>query len=93
MAIARMFENPDGTQEQYDAAVQQLGVGSENMPDGAVLHVAGPAPGGGWRVIEVWESEDAAQKFDAERLEPVLQAVGIERPAPQVWPVHNLVKQ
>ena len=91
MAFVRMFNNPNATQEQYDAARQQIGVSSENMPDGAILHVAGPAPDGGWRVVEIWESEDAARRFDEERVEPVLQQVGIQRPAPEIWSVHNLV--
>jgi hypothetical protein len=91
MAFVRMFDNPSGTQEQYDAASQQVGVDSSNIPEGAVLHVAGPSPTGGWRVLEIWESEDAAQRFDEERILPVLRQVGIERPEPVVWQVHNLV--
>ncbi|MDQ6914198.1 MAG: hypothetical protein M3155_00115 [Actinomycetota bacterium] len=92
MAIARMFENPAVSQEQYDAVRERLGVGEGNMPDGGLVHVAGPSPDGGWRVVEVWESEEAAAKFDTEQVEPALQAAGVQRPAPQVWPVHNLVK-
>jgi hypothetical protein len=91
MAFVRMFDNPNASQEQYDAASAQIGVSSDNMPEGAVLHVAGPSPTGGWRVTEIWESEEAAQKFDAERVLPVLEQVGVERPEPQVWQVHNLV--
>src|SRR2546430_16616694 len=91
MAFVRLFDNPEGTQEQYDAASQQLGVTGENMPDGGVLHVAGPSPTGGWRVVEVWESEDAAQKFDEEVLLPVLQRVGVERPEPQAWQAADVV--
>jgi hypothetical protein len=91
MAFVRMFDNPNVTQEQYDAASQQVGVTPDNMPEGAVLHVAGPSPDGGWRVVEIWESEEAASTFDAERVEPVLQQVGIQRPAPTTWQVHNLV--
>ena len=91
MAYVRLFDNPEGTQEQYDAARDRLGVTAENMPDGGVLHVAGPSPTGGWRVVEVWESEDAARKFDEETLLPLLQSVGVERPEAQSWPVHNLV--
>ena len=91
MAYVRLFDNPEGTQEQYDAASERLGVTAENMPEGGVLHVAGPSPTGGWRVVEVWESEDAARKFDEETLLPLLQSVGVERPEAQSWPVHNLV--
>jgi hypothetical protein len=91
MAFVRLYENPNVTQEQYDAAAEQVGVTADNMPEGAVAHVAGPGPNGAWRVLEVWESEDAAAKFDEERVEPVLRQVGIQRPAPETWPVHRLV--
>ena len=91
MAFVRLFDNPEGTQEQYDAASEQLGITSENLPDGGVLHVAGPSPNGGWRVVEVWESEEAARTFDEETLLPLLQSVGVERPEPETWPVHNMV--
>jgi hypothetical protein len=91
MAFVRLFDNPEGTQEQYDAASQQLGITADTMPAGGVLHVAGPSPSGGWRVVEVWESEEAARTFDEETLLPLLQSVGVERPEPETWPVHNMV--
>lgn len=91
MAIVRMFDNPSVSAEQYDAANAQIGASADNVPEGGILHVAGPGPDGGWRVVEVWESEEAARKFDEEQVEPVLRQVGVERPAPQVWEVHNLI--
>ena len=91
MAFVRVFDNPEGTREQYDAARAQIDVSSDNMPEGALLHVAGESPTGGWRVAEIWESEEAAQKFDAETVLPVLERVGVERPEPTTWQVHNLV--
>jgi hypothetical protein len=91
MAFVRLFDNPEGTQEQYDAASEQLGIDASNLPDGGLFHVAGPSPSGGWRVVEVWESEEKADKFDQETLLPLLQQVGVERPEPQTWQVHNLV--
>jgi hypothetical protein len=93
MAFVRLFDNPQGSQEQYDAASQAIGVTSDNVPDDAILHVAGPSPNGGWRIVEIWESEDAAKAFDEERVDPVLRQVGIQRPTPEIWPVHNLVRR
>lgn len=90
MTFIRMYDNPDVTQEQYDAASQAVGVTAGNMPEGSVLHAAGAGPNG-WRVIEIWESEEAAAKFDEERVEPILRQVGITRPAPETWQAHNLV--
>ena len=35
MAFARMFNNPNVTKEQYDAVRAKMGIGSENVPEGA----------------------------------------------------------
>lgn len=81
---------PDGTQEIYDKVRAQLGM---DAPVGGILHVAGPAPNGGWRVVEVWETVEAASQFLKERSAPALQAAGFtgEPPRPQFWPVHNYI--
>jgi hypothetical protein len=47
----------------------------EPVPGGLILHVAGPTAEG-FRVIDVWESEDAWQRFRAERLAPAIAALG-----------------
>jgi hypothetical protein len=87
MAIAMMVDNPEGSQEGYDAVREKLGL---EKPAGGIFHVAGPSPNGGWRVIEVWESEEDAKRFVKERLRPAFEAVGTAPPPPpQFWPVHN----
>ena len=88
MAIAMMVDNPEGSQEIYDRVRQRLGL---EKPAGGIFHVAGPSPTGGWRVIEVWESEEEAHRFLKERLLPALEAVDPPAPPtqPQFWPVHN----
>ena len=92
MSFARMFENPNVNQEQYDAGRAATGASQDNMPDGGIVHIAGPSPNGGWRVIEVWESEEQAKAWD-DRIEPILQQAGINRPTPEKWAVHNLLKR
>jgi hypothetical protein len=91
MAIAMLVDNPDGSQELYDRLRKQLDL---DEPAGGVLHVAGPSPNGGWRVIEVFESEDDASRFIKERFRPALEAVGFtgQRPEPQFWPVYNYMR-
>ncbi len=87
MPIAMLVDNPQGSQEIYDKVREQLGL---EAPAGGVLHVAGPSPNGGWRVVEVWESEEDARRFHKERLGPALAAAGLSgRPEPQFWPVYN----
>ena len=82
MPVALMMDNPQGSQEIYDRARQEMGL---DRPAGGVLHVAGPSPNGGWRVIEVFESEEAATRFA-----PAFQAIGAPPPPrPELWPVHH----
>ncbi len=85
MAIATLAEVPDLTQEQYDAAVREVGLPAP----GQIFHLAGPMEGG-WRVLEVWESQEAADTF-FQRLGPALQNVGIIDVQTKVFEVHNIV--
>ena len=39
---------------------------------GFVAHAGGPNPGGGWHIVEVWESEAEAQKWFEANVEPNL---------------------
>jgi hypothetical protein len=92
MAVAMMIDNPNGTQELYDKVSDELGLGG--TPAGGIFHVAGPSPNGGFRVIELWESEEAARRFIKERLGPAFAAAGVTGPPPEpeFWPVHNYMK-
>jgi hypothetical protein len=88
VAIAMMVDNPEGSQEVYEQVRAQLGL---EKPAGGVFHVAGPGPSGGWRVIEVWISEEDADRFYEDRFVPALRAIGLEGPPPrrELWPVHS----
>ena len=91
MAIAFLVDNPEGSQEIYEKVRAQMGL---DAPAGGIFHAAGPSPNGGWRVIEVWESEDDARTFRDERLMPAFDAAGVPRPAnpPEIWHLHNYMK-
>jgi hypothetical protein len=57
--------------QQYELAAATV----EPVPDGLILHAAGPTDEG-FRIIDVWESEDAWHRFEAERLAPAIGALG-----------------
>ena len=87
MAIAMIVDNREGSQETYERVADQLGL---ERPPGGIFHAAGPSPNGGWRVIEVWESEEDAKRFVAERLLPAFQAAGAPPPPPpEIWTIHR----
>jgi hypothetical protein len=93
-----VFDFPGVTSQQYDTLCRRLNNGeplttlTEFHRSGyeVLAHIAGPTPDGGWRVIDVWESDTALEQFRP-KLTPLLEATGIPRAAPQVIPVHNLV--
>jgi len=86
-----MVDNPEGSQELYERIRGQLGL---EKPAGGIFHLAGPSPNGGWRVIEVWESEEEANRFFEERFFPTLKALGISAPPlrREFWPVHSAMR-
>jgi hypothetical protein len=88
MSVVMMIDNPFGSQEIYERVSAGM-----NLPLGGSVHVAGPGPRGGWRVIEVWESEEEARRFLREKLAPALRAAGAQGPAPsaEFWPLHRCV--
>jgi hypothetical protein len=87
MPVVMLVDNPDGSQELYEALRAEMNF---HGPLGGTVHVAGPGPSGGWRVIEVWESVEEASQFVKERFLPALEAVGFtgRPPKPEFWPVH-----
>jgi len=91
MAVAMMVDNPEGSQEVYEQIRAQIGL---EKPAGGIFHIAGPSPNGGWRVIEVWESEEEASRFFQERFIPAMRALGLDGPPParEFWPVHNAMR-
>ena len=87
MPVAFLQEIPGATQEQYDQVVESL---RGKTAEGRIFHVAGPMEGG-WRVVDVWESQEAVNTFFQELLGPALQAAGVAATPPQFWPVHNML--
>jgi hypothetical protein len=61
------------TPEQYEDARSRVDW-ENDVPDGAVLHVAG-FDGDDLRVTDVWETAEQFQRFVEERLMPGLQAI------------------
>lgn len=89
MAVTMVMEMPGATQELYESVLDKLGIGPDGaLMEGRLAHIASPMEGG-WRVVAVWESEDAFNKFAQERLGPAFAAVGGPSggPPPTFFPV------
>ncbi|SNS85189.1 hypothetical protein [Actinomadura mexicana] len=70
MPFGVLQEMPGVTESEYRLVEKHLG---PDRPPGLLAHVAGPAPDG-WRIINVWESEEAFRRFQSERL---IRAAGL----------------
>ncbi len=64
MAVAFLFEAKGADATQYDEVMRGIGRGELNAPEpeGIISHIAGPTSDG-WRVVDVWESEEHAGRF------------------------------
>jgi hypothetical protein len=55
-------------------AVSARAMSGDQLPDGCQLHIAGSVEQG-WRVITVWESREAFDRFREEKLLPAIREV------------------
>ena len=73
MAIIRIRSRPMSP-ELYDEAVAMTDL-EHDHPLGLIMHGACEVDGQ-VQVVQVWDSEEYALRFDAERLEPALAEIG-----------------
>ena len=76
MAICLIVENPDQSREQAEQVMAHVRSTGPVPPAGARLALGGPADPG-WRFISVWDSEEAIERFVAERLAPAYEEAGL----------------
>jgi hypothetical protein len=93
--VVAVFQSPSLTQEQYEESVQKLTGGKSRVDspadwpvEGLLAHIAGQGQHG-FRVVDVWESEEAFQRF-GETLMPILQELGVEG-EPEIYATHTFV--
>jgi hypothetical protein len=95
MPIVAVFQSSSFTQEKYEETVRQVTGGKRRVESpsdwpvpGLLVHAAGQGEKG-FRVVDVWESEDAFRRF-GEKLVPILKAIGVDD-QPEVYPAHTFV--
>ena len=95
MPVVLVSQGGGITKENYEETIRRLTGGktrAESPADwpaeGLLAHIAGEAEGG-FRVVDVWESEEALRRF-TETLVPILQEFGIEG-KPEMYPAHTFV--
>lgn len=69
MPIAQIIEMPGAGVAEYEQAFALIHPGGA-WPEGQLGHVAGPTADG-FRIIDVWETRDAFERFEREVLAPL----------------------
>ena len=93
MAVLMVMEAPGATAEQYDRTNEIMGIRrDDDAPDGLIQHVAA-IDGDALLIADVWESEDALDRFYEERLGAALEQSGVAESAgrPRRMQVHNML--
>ncbi len=77
------------TQDQYNQVLRTLDL-DKTPPNGGIFHVAGFS-GGTLRILDLWESQQAFERFQKDRLNAAVQKAGITtQPKVHFYPVHNI---
>jgi hypothetical protein len=88
MAVLVTADVPGQTEQGYDGMLGVLASALKQAP-AFILHSAHPIEGG-WRIVEVWESQSDASQFFAKYVHPNLP-LGV-KPKRTLQALHSLVK-
>ncbi len=89
MAVGLIFNGAGVTKAQYDQVRNEVAPGNK-LPSGMLYHAGGPKEGG-WCVVEVWESQEAADRFFKEKLGATLEKAKITV-QPEFFQVINIME-
>ena len=91
MSILARFSPPSMTAEQYDAILTRLYEEGIHPAEGLELEVCFGS-GDQMKVSVLFDSMDAFEKF-GERLQPVLQELGMDPGTPDIMDVHHVIRR
>ena len=97
MAIVRMVSPREVTYDVYQQVEGKLDV-ANNPPDGLIVHTASVVDGK-LKIVDIWESEEQAQRFGEERLGPAIMEIAGDQvggpPEPgqiQIYEIKSMVR-
>ena len=86
MAVLMIAEVPTLSEEIYAGMIGQM-TPLMRSHQGFISHAAGPSPSGGWRVVEVWETEEDGRTWFEDNVKPNLPPEVV--PNRQYFPLHT----
>jgi hypothetical protein len=90
MAVAVQLDFEGATLEQYDLINERIGLLPGGPASAQELFHWVTKTSNGLRVVDVWDSREAFEKFAVEKLGPILEEDGVLNPPEiQFFEVHN----
>ena len=71
MPVLMIGEVPNLTEEIYATMIGQMSP-LLRASKGFIAHTGGPSPDGGWRVVEIWDTEEDGQDWFDKNVKPNL---------------------
>jgi hypothetical protein len=97
MLVMAVHQTPSLTQERYEEVVRRLTNGKSRLEspsdlpfDGLLVHMAGQS-GNGFCVVDLFESEEAVDRFN-QAIGSIPRQVGIKQP-PEFFPAHTFISE
>ncbi len=90
MAIHAHFRHQGFTPEKYHETISRLTASGAGHPDGRIHHTAVDADGE-IEVFDIWESQEAMEKWGPEGFVPILLDLGVELRPPTIHPVVGVI--
>ena len=90
MPVAVVIDVPNGNQQFYDQLIPTLFPESK-LPEGWVMHVAGPTQTA-WRIVNVVPSHEGFEEFAGDVLGPAFQQLEGVTPEMTFFPVYRLIQ-
>jgi hypothetical protein len=90
VAVAVELNFKGATLDQYDQVIHRMGRRQGGpTPEGAISHWVAKTDDG-FRVVDVWESKEAFERFAQEQIRPHTREAGIDQePEISFYDVHN----
>jgi hypothetical protein len=91
MAILIVHQGADWNQELYDQAIERVIPDPSDPPQGMVASFAAPGESGGWRVVDIWDSQGDWERFRDETLIPAVQEMQAPPFGSEISELHNKI--
>ena len=88
MPVLAIYRSDSVTPAQYEAFRAALPL--DAAPAGALIHAYAKPTDGGHCVVEIWESADALEAFNASHVNPLLQKAGVTVIEPELIELETL---